>query len=68
MKNEGEELAKELDINYYECSAKTGENINLVFDELIKKIVKTFDSSKNKSTKLISGNKGNKKINPCSKK
>ena len=68
MKNEGEELAKELDINYYECSAKTGENINLAFGELIKKIVKNFDSSKNKSTKLISENIGNKKRNPCSKK
>ena len=68
MKNEGEELAKEFDINYYECSAKTGENINLAFDELIKKIVKTFDRTKNRSTKLISGNKGNKKGNSCCKK
>ena len=35
MENEGEELANEFDINYYECSAKTGENINLAFNELL---------------------------------
>ena len=34
LKNELEELAKEFDINYYECSAKTGENVNLAFNEL----------------------------------
>ncbi len=52
MENEGEELANEFDINYYECSAKTGENINLAFNELIKKMVKIIDKTKVNSTKL----------------
>ena len=34
-REEGEKLAKEYYINYYECSSKTGKNINLIFDELL---------------------------------
>ena len=68
MENEGEELANEFDINYYECSAKTGENINLAFNELIKKMVKKIDKTKDNSTKLILENKQNKKGNSCCKK
>ena len=68
MESEGEELANEFDINYYECSAKTGENINLAFNELIKKMVKKIDKTKDNSTKLILENKQNKKGNSCCKK
>ena len=68
MENEGEELANEFDINYYECSAKTGENINLAFNELIKKMVKKIDKTKDNSTKLIPENKQDKKGNSCCKK
>ena len=44
-KSEGEELANELNIKYYDCSAKTGENINKAFDELVETMIKTVDKS-----------------------
>ena len=37
-KEEGEKLAKKYGVMFSECSAKTGENIEFIFDELIKKI------------------------------
>ena len=36
-KAEGEKLAKENDIMFSECSAKTGENVDIIFNELINK-------------------------------
>ena len=65
---EGKELADEFNINYFECSAKSGENINLAFEDLIKKMVKTVDKSKDNNTKIIIQNKKNKKSNSCCKK
>ena len=64
-KSEGEELANEFNIKYYECSAKTGENINLVFDELTKEMVKSFDKYKDKKLKLKRKIINNKKRNSC---
>ena len=37
-KEDGEKLAKKYGVMFSECSAKTGENIEFIFDELIKKI------------------------------
>ena len=51
-KSEAEELANEFDIKYFDCSAKTGENINKAFEELIETMVKTVDKSKVSSAKL----------------
>ena len=51
-KSEAEELANEFDIKYFDCSAKTGENINKAFEELIERMVKTVDKSKVSSAKL----------------
>ena len=36
-KEEGEELSKKYGVMFSECSAKTGENVNFIFNELIKK-------------------------------
>ena len=41
-----------MNIKYYDCSAKTGENINKAFEELIETMVKTVDISKVSSAKL----------------
>ena len=35
-KEEGEELSKKYGVMFSECSAKTGENINFIFNEIIK--------------------------------
>ena len=51
-KSEAEELANEFNIKYFDCSAKTGENINKAFEELIETMVKTVDKSKVSSAKL----------------
>ncbi len=64
-KSEGEELANELNIKYYDCSAKTGENINKAFDELVETMIKTVDKSKVKSTKLMHKVLKNKKEKSC---
>ena len=35
-KEEGEKLAEKYEVMFYECSAKTGENVDFIFNELIK--------------------------------
>lgn len=38
-REEGEELAKKFEVNYFETSAKTGENTDLAFNDLIIRIL-----------------------------
>ena len=64
---EAEKLAKEFNINYFECSAKTGENINVAFNDLIEQMVKKTDKTKECTTQLNSENLGNKKKTCCNK-
>ena len=42
---QGESMAKEFDIMFFECSAKTGENIDGIFNNLVKKVVENFAKS-----------------------
>ena len=42
---QGESMAKEFDIMFFECSAKTGENIDGIFNNLVKKVVENFANS-----------------------
>ena len=64
---EAEKLAKEFNINYFECSAKTGKNINVAFNDLIEQMVKKTDKTKDSTTQLNSENLGNKKKTCCNK-
>ena len=64
---EAEKLAKEFNINYFECSAKTGENINVAFNDLIEQMVEKTDKTKESTTQLNSENLGNKKKTCCNK-
>ena len=64
---EAEKLAKEFNINYFECSAKTGENINVAFNDLIEQMVEKTDRTKDSTTQLNSENLGNKKKTCCNK-
>ena len=67
--DEGEELANEFNIKFFECSAKTGRNIDLAFDELIKKMVKIVDKTKDKKIIINQEKPDNiKKGNSCCKK
>jgi len=51
-KEEGENLAKELELLFYETSAKTGENIDEAFNCLVKKTVEEHSKIEEKGTKL----------------
>ena len=51
-KEEGEAMAKECGVPYYDCSAKTGENIELIFQDIGKKTVENYSYVDNPETKL----------------
>ena len=49
---EGEKIAEDFGLIFFECSAKTGKNINEAFNELIKKTVANFSKPAGKGKKL----------------
>ena len=53
-------MAKECGISYFECSAKTGENIDPIFNDLIKKTIENYKVLED-ATKLDSKKKSKKK-------
>ena len=57
---DGEKIAKELGLMFFECSAKTGENIEHAFNELVKKTVENY--SKVSKGETLKNKKGGKKI------
>ena len=67
-KKEGEKMANELKIKYFEISCKTSININEVINRLI---IECYNSSSNESNSIKIGNKKgtkNKHVGCCSKK
>ena len=66
-KVEGEDLAEELKLPFYECSALTGENINNVFLGLARKLVETKEKVENRGEKLTKApvKNTNDKKKPC---
>ena len=60
---EGEKIAKEIGVSFFECSAKTGENIDMIFNEMVKKTVEAFTKLDGKGSKL--NTKKNKKKGCC---
>ena len=56
---EGQGIANEYGLQFYETSAKTGDNIDRAFNNLIKKTVEIFGKYEEKGQKL-----GNNKKNP----
>ena len=51
-KEEGEEAARNFGLDFFECSAKTGENINSTFNELVLKMVEIHEKFGGKDEKL----------------
>ncbi len=49
---QGESMAKDFGIMFFECSAKTGENINGIFNSLVRKVVDNFAKSAESGQKL----------------
>ena len=67
-KKEGEKMANELKIKYFEISCKTSINVNEVINRLI---IECYNSSSNESNSIKIGNKKgtkNKHVGCCSKK
>ena len=56
---EGKNLANELGLMFFECSAKSGENIDSTFNELVKKTVENY-TKVNKGASLRKGKSGKK--------
>ena len=49
---QGESMAKDYEIIFFECSAKTGQNIDEIFNNLVKKVVENFSKSSDSGQKL----------------
>ena len=62
-KEDGESMAKEYGLLFSECSAKTGENIDSTFNQLVEKTVENYSKVKAKGETL--NNKKNKKKSCC---
>ena len=56
-KEQGEELASTFGLQFFECSAKTGENIIPTFNELVKKIVEISEKYGIKEGEKLQQNK-----------
>ena len=58
---QGEEMAESYKLPFFECSAKTAENIEETFNELVKKILENNEQTSSKGKKLkqkqVGGNK-----------
>ncbi|AYV76278.1 MAG: hypothetical protein Terrestrivirus5_100 [Terrestrivirus sp.] len=55
-KEMGTEIAKEFGIDFYETSAKTKENVNTVFNELVVKIMKSNDETEKPKPNIVNIN------------
>ena len=62
-KEDGESMAKEYGLLFSECSAKTGENIDSTFNQLVEKTVENYSKVKAKGETL--NTKKNKKKSCC---
>ena len=68
-KDEGEKFAQEHHMNYYETSAKTGEGIQEVFNQIYKEIYQLFKKlEENNKNNQDHGKNGNKSIKLNNKK
>ena len=62
-KSEGEEIAKEFNLPFFECSAKSDINVTPAFDTLIKKIIEV--NPKNREGQKLNQNKKAEKKKCC---
>lgn len=65
MYEEGEKLAKKFKVPFFECSAKTGENINKIFDVAIEKYMSSGKMKQQELSKIKLPENPEKKSNCC---
>ena len=63
--DEGEQIAEEFDMPFFECSALTGENINSAFETLAKKLVEVKAKAKQHGEQLKQNKVGSEKKSCC---
>ena len=63
--DEGEQIAEEFDMPFFECSALTGENINSAFETLAKKLVEVKAKAKQHGEQLKQNKAGGEKKSCC---
>ena len=63
--DEGEQIAEEFDMPFFECSALTGENINSAFEALAKKLVEVKAKAKQQGEQLKQNKVGGEKKSCC---
>jgi small GTP-binding protein len=63
--DEGEQIAEEFDMPFFECSALTGENINSAFETLAKKLVEVKAKAKQHGEQLKQNKVGGEKKSCC---
>ena len=62
---QGQKLAEEFKIPFFEVSAKSGENVNEVFNVLINKISEVYINSQEEIGENLGGRLGNKERKKC---
>ena len=60
-KEEGEKMAADYGLKFYECSAKTGENVEEAFKDIVTKTVENFSKIDDKEATKLKNKKGKKK-------
>ncbi len=60
-KEEGEKMAADYGLKFYECSAKTGENVEEAFKDIVTKTVENFSKIDEKEATKLKNKKGEKK-------
>ena len=64
-KVQGEELAKKLGVDYFEVSAKTGQNINAIFQDLARKMYNSKKQKEKVKTVALNNKEATKKKGGC---
>ena len=60
-KEEGEKMAASCGLKFFECSAKTGENVEEIFKDIVTKTVENFSKVDEKEATKLKNKKGQKK-------
>jgi len=61
-RNRGQELALSIGVDFVECSAKSGENVNLAFEKLVSRSLVVLEENKRKEANLVNRSRSNRVV------